>query len=246
MNVVLSLIALLLAGWGVTEHMQAKVLREKNQMLVDQLEDRKDEQELAFAENRRLAMAQAGAVSDLEDAQARIRTLESELEEAKEELTKAPTSHKQPGANGWDGIIRRSNLGGLKHIEELKKEMQIKLNGNVVLGGGADKKSELEDLKTLFAGKGVPLSEEQETSMKKLLHNHPVEAQTITQSEDGNAFTIVMTQIGGTDEERDEQIREGAEKILGEKQQKLLHSWQKKRGKRKFHSTQSFEIHTEQ
>ena len=82
MCVALGLVALLAGGWGFTQRLQVKALSEKHQVLVDQLQSENEKLQAAFAENRRLTMAQAGAQTELEDAQTRIRDLQVDVEKA--------------------------------------------------------------------------------------------------------------------------------------------------------------------
>jgi hypothetical protein len=230
------LAALGLGAWVAMLKQQMTQIQDKQQSLQDQLSEKGEELTEAFAENRRLAMAQAGAVSELESAQARIRELEAEVEQVTQELKQAP-SKKKTSDIAW-------NWGKGKHPKLAVEDMKMMFDAKML---GADKKRdevpEIDQLKKVFSKN--PLSKDQEAALRDLLDGEPDgNTQTVTQTDDGNGFTVVMTAVGGTDEGRDERIRKGAEEFLSEKQQSLLKSWQKKRGKRSFHSTKSFSFET--
>ncbi|MFT5129516.1 MAG: NADH dehydrogenase/NADH:ubiquinone oxidoreductase subunit G [Rhodothermales bacterium] len=227
------------AGWAMLLRQQLLESQDKQQLMASQLADKAAEVTQAFGENRRLAMAQAGALSELEDAQTRIRELETEVETVKDELAEIPVPAKKR-THGFNWHAENHE----ERIRDLKEKMQIKFDGNLLVAGEA-KPAELDELKTFLAKKELPLDEEQEKSLAALYEAEPAaETQTITQTDDGNGFTIVMTEIGGTDDARNERIREGAKEILTPEQQSLLEAWHKRRGKREFRSTQSFQINT--
>jgi hypothetical protein len=234
-SICMTLVALVLAGWAGKQNIEAKVYREKHQALVDQLETKTQELEQAFAENRRLTMAQAGAVSELETAQARIRELETEVETTKEELANAPADNPHAKALNWHKKHHEKALQGLAETIKIDVLGGIEINGNQL------DEDEFGQLKDFFELKKQPLEEEQAEALAKLFDEEPGNTQTITQEENGNGLSIVVA-IAGDDGQRDERIREKAAEILTPKQHKLLKIWQKMRGTQKFQSMQTFQF----
>lgn len=239
MCVALGLVALLAGGWGFTQHLQVKALSEKHQVLVDNLESENEKLQAAFAENRRLTMAQAGAQTKLEDAQTRIRDLEAEVEQAKEELAATPVVDHDPKRHWVEHKKRHAKM------MEKMEAMQVRFDGNLFgVGNDEDAEEQFEKAKAFFELKQEPLSEEQAEQLKAVFAAEPGNTQTITQTDDGNGITIVMSAVAGNDAERDERIGKEAAEILTPAQLKLLRIWQKMRGKKTFQRTQTFQFET--